>query len=160
MKNVLPFAFLLLLSAQIHAQSKTITRLFDTYIPRPDNYLYVELLGSGSWASVNYERFLYKNIGLRIGYNGGGGLMLLTYKIPNGKVGFNMGVQRKPYAIHFGVDGMKKDEDPEFRFTTAFEFEFTGGDGFYSKISFVQFYGNKNTEFIIPSLGVSLGYAF
>lgn len=153
-------ATLWLSTSCIYGQSGTFTLLTSENVRESENYVYLELLGSGSWGSINYERIIYQNLGLRIGLNGGGGVYLITYKLPKSRLGFNFGFQKKPYTIDLNVGGNTIDDHPDLRITTAIEYEFTRGAGFYAKLSFVQFYENKKTNKIIPWGGVSFGYTF
>jgi hypothetical protein len=128
-----------------------------------ENVLFVEAGGNGILLSMNYERLIKNNIGLRIGV---GSLGFFGLTMP-AMVNYYIGNERKLelglgliYTDYFEIE--TKESFPNGKFlivgTIGHKFQRQEG-GIVLRFSFTPIY-NPVDEKIIPFGGISIGYSF
>lgn len=126
---------------------------FDTDYAK--NALFAELGGNGFLFSVNYERLIHKNIGIRIGYGGRVyPVMINFYGNGNNKIEAGFGISYIAEEIQF-FDNQKT---MLIATTLGLRHQKSAG-GTVVRLSFTPFY-NPTTGKVLLFGGISLGWSF
>jgi hypothetical protein len=128
--------------------------------PRPERRGYVELLGAGGLFSVNFERDMTRDVGIRLG---GGAVPIPGPRYLVGLAGLTWRVGEDLRALHVGAGlglggpGLWANEKNVYAYgSLAFNFQARSPGGFM-RVAFTPLLIHDRW---IPSFGLGMGWAF